>query len=162
MIIDNLYLGTGLHGTTYPMLDEMKIKRILRVTEYTYYENGTPKRFAVNHLKIPDQPSVNILQHFDTLFTFIEEGLTANEAVLVHCEQGVSRSAAFVIGFLMYFKKLSLREAILLTRKQRPIINPNNGFMRQLYQYETQLFNTNSVDSSLFVDDWGSGIMFIN
>jgi len=73
-----------------------------------------------------------------------------------------SKFSLIMLAFLMYYKKMSLCESILHVRLRRPIMNPNNGFLRQLYSYETQLFAKNSVDPSLFQDDYGSGAMFIS
>ena len=46
------------------------------------------------------------------------------------------RSAATVIAFAMKNYELSLSEVLSLTKKKRPIINPNQGFMHQLVVYE--------------------------
>jgi len=157
--LDYLYLGDCNHGMSYGSLKELNITRILRVTDCGGYDS--PENYRILHLQVADHPRCDLCKHFSEMFKFIEEGINAKEGVLVHCEQGVSRSASVVIGFLIYHKRMSLREAIVYTRSKRSIINPNNGFMRQLYGYEKELLNSNSVDESLFAEDWGSGSMFV-
>lgn len=56
--------------------------------------------------------------------------------VLVHCNAGVSRAAAIVIGFLMTSEEISLASAFSLVKNARPSVCPNAGFMEQLRIYE--------------------------
>jgi protein-tyrosine phosphatase len=76
-------------------------------------------------------------------FKYLDKAAAANQSVLVHCVQGISRSASFVIAYLMYRSlsstattspttRLSLRDALTHTRDRRSIVSPNRGFLRQL------------------------------
>ncbi|XP_069326085.1 dual specificity protein phosphatase 19 isoform X2 [Eulemur rufifrons] len=56
--------------------------------------------------------------------------------VLVHCNAGVSRAAAIVIGFLMNSEETSFTSAFSLVKNARPSICPNSGFMEQLRTYQ--------------------------
>uniref|UniRef100_A0A2I3M085 Dual specificity phosphatase 19 n=1 Tax=Papio anubis TaxID=9555 RepID=A0A2I3M085_PAPAN len=56
--------------------------------------------------------------------------------VLVHCNAGVSRAAAIVIGFLMNSEQTSFTSAFSLVKNARPSICPNSGFMEQLRIYQ--------------------------
>nr|XP_038960796.1 dual specificity protein phosphatase 19 isoform X1 [Rattus norvegicus] len=55
--------------------------------------------------------------------------------VLVHCNAGVSRAAAVVIGFLMSSEELAFTNALSLVKEARPSICLNPGFMEQLRTY---------------------------
>lgn len=55
-------------------------------------------------------------------------------------QAGVSRSASICIAFVMRAMKLRYEEAFKVVHKARPIIQPNSGFVTQLFKYETQLF----------------------
>lgn len=57
-------------------------------------------------------------------------------AILVHCRQGVSRSASFVIGYLMKKQEMTSAEALAHVRMFRPIVSPNAAFMAQLKRYD--------------------------
>lgn len=63
---------------------------------------------------------------------FLEEVAKSGGRVLVHCNAGVSRSAAVVIGYLIVHKRMSYAEAIDLVRLKRPCCRPNDGFVKQL------------------------------
>jgi atypical dual specificity phosphatase len=71
--------------------------------------------------------------------------------VLVHCNQGVSRSSAVVIAYLMKCKRLRLMDAYNYVAAIRPSIQPNFGFMEQLNQLDAQLFLTSNANNT--VDD---------
>ena len=58
---------------------------------------------------------------------------------LFNSNAGVSRSAAVVLGYLMSSNKLSLEEAMDVLRQARPCVKPNEGFLRQLQDYQKQL-----------------------
>ena len=58
-----------------------------------------------------------------------------NRTILVHCAAGVSRSASFVIAYLMGKKNMSFDEAFEHTKERRKIIRPNSGFLEQLKKY---------------------------
>ena len=48
--------------------------------------------------------------------------------MLVHCQQGVSRSASIVIAFLIKKFKVCYKDALDFVKKKRSIVNPNEGF----------------------------------
>lgn len=56
--------------------------------------------------------------------------------VLVHCNAGVSRAAAIIIGFLMNSEEISFTSAFSLVKNARPSICPNAGFVEQLCTYQ--------------------------
>ncbi|XP_038063663.1 dual specificity protein phosphatase 12-like isoform X2 [Patiria miniata] len=82
-----------------------------------------------------DMPNVDILQHFEDCFGFIDDALREGK-ILVHCMMGVSRSSTIVIGYLMHRDKITFNEAFDMVRKQHPIAEPNYGFMDLLRLFE--------------------------
>jgi protein-tyrosine phosphatase len=52
--------------------------------------------------------------------------------ILVHCHQGVSRSASVVIDYVASVKQISADEAMERIRCSRSIVQPNEAFMAQL------------------------------
>ena len=58
--------------------------------------------------------------------------------VLVHCLVGVSRSATCVLAYLMICRKMSAVDAIRTVRMRRDI-HPNDGFLQQLADLDTDL-----------------------
>jgi hypothetical protein len=56
--------------------------------------------------------------------------------VLIHCVAGVSRSASFIIAYLIRYGHMDLVRAYDHVKKRRPKIRPNQGFMTQLMDWE--------------------------
>ena len=59
--------------------------------------------------------------------------------VLVHCAQGVSRSATIVASYLMRKENMSCNDALAFIKYLRPVSGPNDGFRTQLKQLEEEL-----------------------
>ena len=56
--------------------------------------------------------------------------------MLVHCQQGISRSSSFVIAFLMKEFGMTLEQAEEHTINMRDIVCPNHTFRKDLEKYE--------------------------
>ena len=79
-------------------------------------------------------------QYWDDVYAFIKEAEQEGSAVLVHCQRGISRSAATCVAYFMRDKGWSKGEAYDHVRRCRPLIQPNPKFMRELDEYEARLF----------------------
>ncbi|OII71962.1 dual specificity catalytic domain-containing protein [Cryptosporidium andersoni] len=64
---------------------------------------------------------------------------TKNNRILVHCQEGVSRSSSIVIGYLMWKKKKSFYDMSEHVRACRSISSPNIGFTYQLLVFQKSL-----------------------
>lgn len=65
--------------------------------------------------------------------------------VLVVSMMGVSRSAILVAAYLMIFQNMTIMEALGAIRKKRPI-NPNEGFLKQLREFNENLLEERDDD----------------
>lgn len=66
------------------------------------------------------------------VFDFIEEARGVGGKVYVHCSQGISRSAALVIAYVMWRKKQSFLMSKEEIYQRREIIEPNVLFCTQV------------------------------
>lgn len=87
-------------------------------------------------LDIADSVNENIIQHFSKLRDFVDACLDKGGKVLVHSNTGISRSAALLIAYIMERYGLTYKEAFLYVQQKRFCINPNEGFVQQLKEYE--------------------------
>lgn len=80
----------------------------------------------------------SILKLIDEIITpsMAGDGERANKACLVHCAQGVSRSAAVCAAWLISRKKMSLEDSLARIRVVRSEISPNLGFLASLRALE--------------------------
>uniref|UniRef100_A0A8I3NNW6 Dual specificity protein phosphatase 19 n=1 Tax=Canis lupus familiaris TaxID=9615 RepID=A0A8I3NNW6_CANLF len=118
-------------------LDTLKKHKVTHILNVAYgVENAFLGDFIYKSISILDLPETNILSYFPECFEFIEQAKAKDGVVLVHCNAGVSRAAAIVIGFLMNSEELSFTSAFSLVKNARPSICPNAGFMEQLRTYQ--------------------------
>jgi len=51
----------------------------------------------------------------------------------------------------------TLRDIYFQVKMKRMEVMPNNGFMKQLCEYEEELSGKNTMDKDMFADPWGTG-----
>eukprot|EP00439_Symbiodinium_sp_Y106_P003792 s3033_g1.t1 len=90
-------------------------------------------------LNVLDANSEDISSLLYRTLEWMYEAIGKGGRVLVHCREGVSRSATFVIAYLMWWFNLSFEAAHERIRQVRPICNPNTGFTCQLLQLAKRL-----------------------
>jgi protein-tyrosine phosphatase len=139
-ITDNLYLSgiDALNKDTE--LKKYNIQAVICLGDIIdYHENNNYIRDIIKKkdfyfIKIDDNDQTNISKYFDSCNDFIENHSNVN--ILIHCSGGVSRSATITISYLLNkCRSATFDEIFQLVRNKRSIINPNNGFIRQLREY---------------------------
>ncbi|XP_011140781.1 serine/threonine/tyrosine-interacting protein isoform X3 [Harpegnathos saltator] len=140
-VIPGLFLGpySAASRSKLDSLLEHGITHIVCVRqdiEANFIRPNFPDKFKYLVLNIADTATENIIQHFQNVKTFIDEGLNSGGQVLVHGNAGISRSAALVLAYLMETYGLSQIQAYAIVQQRRFCINPNEGFMTQLREYE--------------------------
>jgi protein-tyrosine phosphatase len=66
------------------------------------------------------------------VFDFVERQLREGGRILIHCSQGVSRSVALAISYLMWKQGRSYDEVFAEVKAARGVANPNIGFICQV------------------------------
>ena len=66
----------------------------------------------------------------------MEDVISRGGAVFVHCMGGISRSPAVVAAYLMRYRGLDVGGAMRVVRAGNPRSCPNEGFVRQLVEWE--------------------------
>lgn len=93
--------------------------------------------------KEDDHPNRAICRFFLDSTRFIHQALTFSETtrVLVHCFAGISRSSTIGLAYAIWYRacidrvRPDVNELITEWRKARPQIDPNLGFLDQLFQW---------------------------
>ncbi|CAG0899138.1 unnamed protein product [Darwinula stevensoni] len=116
-------------------------------TDQAFYEGmGIPILFV--GVEAVDATACQIRRFFDPVAGFIDDALSRNGRVLVHCREGISRSATLVLAFLMIKRNYTVQEAVRLVRSKREII-PNEGFLQQLCDLNDALEKERRVNGRL-------------
>lgn len=95
-------------------------------------------QFSYRVIHVQDEVEEDIVAHFPKCFSFIDGALKSEAgSCLVHCAAGRSRSAAVVVGYLMWSEGLSMDDALAQVRAARPCVALNPGFVDQLRVFES-------------------------
>jgi dual specificity phosphatase 12 len=80
-----------------------------------------------NYLYIPvdDSHEQQLGKFLTPVFDFVEKN-RGRTNVLVHCYSGISRSAAFIIAYLMRKYGYTLAQALLLLRRSKRRVTPSS------------------------------------
>ena len=132
MIIDNfLYLSNYKAASNIDQLKKLNINYIINCSG-DICENVGESFINYLTLNLKDTAKENIECIFYMCIDFINKCKKENKKILVHCFQGISRSAAIVIAYLIYNNHLNVDKAFNFVQKKRKIVNPNLGFFLQL------------------------------
>eukprot|EP00494_Astrolonche_serrata_P025720 UN25981 len=110
-IMNHLYLGSRTNALDRKaMVDHLKITNIINVSgsPATLFNNPT---MGQNYLRfeVADEEDQDMIEVFEKSWGFIKNCLEKKKQnVLVHCDRGVSRSGAIVVGYIMREKKNKL------------------------------------------------------
>lgn len=133
-IIENLFISDFSSACDRDNLKSFGITHI--VTVISGVDKMYPDDFEYNIIDICDRNYAEIHNFFDECSNFIDNALKNNGKVLVHCKCGVSRSATMIGAYLISKKKFTCENAIKLMKEKRNCVNPNDGFIEQLNEYE--------------------------
>lgn len=95
-------------------------------------ENERPDFFKYLHLRLKDNSGQDLKASIKESNYFITKAFSNKGKVLIHCQQGVSRSASLMIAYLMDKRGMNYHEALGIVKGKRRIVAPNKGFEFQL------------------------------
>lgn len=167
-ITKNLFLGNWSSSIDPELLKEHNIRCIigLNTKRKTLEDLRLYKKMKITYLHVSqyDTSNVNIYRIFPITNRFIYKAVRHNKNILIHCSMGISRASTTLIAFLLWAYYLSdlynsnrkhrtdvvndvchnhrrLQNIIDYVKYFRRQVNPNQGFIRQLQVYETNLIS---------------------
>ncbi|CAF1608598.1 unnamed protein product [Rotaria sp. Silwood1] len=149
-IIDGVYIGSQDSAFNIAALNECKITHILNVA--TGIKNAFPDQFKYLNIELLDVPETNIYKVFTRTNEFIQQAVTNNGRVLIHCNAGISRSASIALAYLLGIHRMKYEDAYQLLKTTRSNIKPNDGFVQQLKQYAEEIAQSNENNAPLSDD----------
>lgn len=115
-IIDGVYLGD------FDSWNQVTVDEIINVSEYSV---AGRHNYPLSLHQDPKLTNQNMKAALQSLIKFREEGKT----VLVHCIEGVSRSAAVVLSYLINHLNMDKEAALKLLQSKRPQVNINPRYL---------------------------------
>ena len=126
-IIDNIYLGNFQSHSSFE-------GSIINLSDYDYTINDKYKLLRINISDSRDA-NENIAHYFTKCIDFIETNKDDN--ILIHCNEGVSRSVTIVLAILIKKYNYDLKNAIEYVKSKRTHPTaPKRHFLKQLKFYQ--------------------------
>ncbi|KAG7086182.1 hypothetical protein E1B28_002140 [Marasmius oreades] len=132
----SLFLGSLSAIEDPSVLRQNRISVIVQVIDAPWVPPLDEKEFSCYKIPVLDATSVDLAPYLESVCAFIEGSLRSGRGVLVHCQQGVSRSTSIVIAYLIRYKLMSYDQAFEFVLKRRPCAQPNSGFVVALREWE--------------------------
>ena len=148
-ITESIWLGSYKDSSCHDELSKMGITHILNVAKECSHDNDV-QNIIVKKFDIVDHSDSDIHSIFDEAHKFINECLESKGKILIHCQQGISRSTTVLISYLMKYGFVSLDDTKYepfgsyesvsqYVRSRRSIVSPNLGFVFTLCEFEKEL-----------------------
>lgn len=151
-ILPNLYLGACYNAENIQQLHRLDVTSIINVASEI---NLSPPSNKLDYHHIRWTHNEDNLD-FNQVIQIIYAAHKKDQVVLVHCQQGIERSATLVLAYLIYLSRCnkpftalssnliagqnwSLDHAISYVQKRAPAIRPNMNQLYQLREYEKSM-----------------------
>jgi hypothetical protein len=166
-VLEHLYLSGYPFAANKLLLETYGISHIVNMAYE--YSNTFPNSFQYLHVPAKDVTSERLGPYFHEIAAFVATAKNEGGKVLVHCQQGISRSAAAVLACMIINEHTRLASAFRLLKLVKPDVEPNPTFLRELRMLENDTFGEYCRERLTVVDqceevvpmDWKEGIAII-
>uniref|UniRef100_A0A0R3SQP6 protein-tyrosine-phosphatase n=1 Tax=Hymenolepis diminuta TaxID=6216 RepID=A0A0R3SQP6_HYMDI len=134
-VLDFLYLGNSRDARNSETLKQLGITHIINATHDlpNYIEDNNEIKYL--RVAVEDSGTADLMPYFVPVIEFIDGAIRSKGSVLVHCQEGISRSPSLVVAYIMAHSNLLLMDALTVVSYARPIICPNINFLGQLDKF---------------------------
>jgi atypical dual specificity phosphatase len=137
-ILPSLFIGGYGGAMNEILLQKYNIKTIITLNKKLKLPHSDNYKYEYYLYDMDDVPSFSIKVYFNEITDIIHDSIEKKNNVLIHCYCGVSRSVSFCIAYLIKYCNMTLVQSYEFIRTKRPIIEPNDGFIKQLQIYYKQ------------------------
>lgn len=132
-IVDRLWLGSCAASHDETFLRDANISLVISVAP----SSECAHQPFVNSIRLDllDDGRHSIAPFLPMLVREIDAALAANRSVLAHCRQGISRSPAVILAYLMLSRRMTLRAALSLVKAKRDVL-PRFQLFEELMEIE--------------------------
>ncbi|BDA50988.1 Protein-tyrosine-phosphatase MKP1 [Coccomyxa sp. Obi] len=134
-VADGIFLGSDVVARNRETLRAAGVTHVINCVGFLYPAYFKDElTYLVLYLQ--DTPAEDITSVLYDVFDFIEAARSSGGHVLLHCSQGVSRSATLAIAYLMWKRSRPFDEVLTSVKAIRGVANPNIGFTCQLLNWQ--------------------------
>lgn len=147
LILPGLLLGSQDVAHDKSSLESYGITHILNLD--SEIENKFEDDYNYKNVNMQDKPDYDLNKVLEDCFEFIDDGRHYGN-VFIHCSGtiGLSRSTTLCIAYLMSKENQKFDEAFNNVKEVRSFVKPNEGFIKQLKEYEVKLRGAQEVKES--------------
>ena len=130
-IIDGVYLSNLESAYDISLIKKHNIKMVIRLSDDKFNPNIYDNSIRFYNIELED----NIFSDDEMIKIAKKVFITINSFdnnILIHCNQGQSRSVSIIIYYLMKQYKYTYDEAFELIKNKKSDIRPNPAFERRL------------------------------
>lgn len=128
-----IYLGSYEHPLTNSLeFQKIGIDVVINCAKEIKYSNPENTKYRIEHFSIIDGNSISFLDNIDEANDKIHKYLTEGKNIYIHCDEGISRSPAILIFYLIMNKRFNYDDAYDLLKQIRPIIDIDPEFESSL------------------------------
>jgi predicted protein tyrosine phosphatase len=116
----------------------LKKHRVTAIVNITKTKYSPPRKIGhYRQVNIDDTAGPGVGKYFEAVVDFIDRCRAAGNVILVHCEYGISRSVAFIMAYLMKYRKMDALKALKAIKGCRPLAmaQPNPEFLKALLEW---------------------------
>ena len=152
LIRQHLLLGSIFDAQDASLLSDQRVGHVLYIGLLNAPRPGHDLTCGTSKLNVDDDVGEDLALHFHDTVTEIAEILdrlqTSDKRLLVHCEYGISRSAAVVVAYLMAHENIGAKAALLSVRDLRPLAfsMPDPAFFAALIAWQNRLSANWTID----------------
>jgi Dual specificity phosphatase, catalytic domain len=157
VVMDEVYISDGVIARQPAAVAALGIGAVVNVTEEDHsalFEEFAPG-VRYFHVCVADRASTQ--WDMAPILAFMRRNVEEGRRVLVHCEEGKSRSATVVLAFLLEEKQWPLLFALIALFAARTVCSPLNPFVAFLIDRERVLRGETSLCEEDFADTYGFG-----
>ncbi len=131
-INNNIYLGSYEHPVANkPEFQKLEIDAIVNCAFEIDYPEDTPYKVYKYPFEDDDYKST-LLDYIDDAASTINEYVSKNKKIYVHCARGMSRSPAVLVYYFMQYCGYTFYDALDYIASVRPFIEINPIFLNEL------------------------------
>lgn len=135
-IIPFLYLGDTMNAKNSHELSKLNIDTIINMTHEV--KNFYPEKYNYINYAWRDSLNYHIINDLDEICDKINDLISQNKNILVHCKMGLSRSVAVILAYLIKYEHMSYYEAYEYVEFKKNTICPNDTFISDLKCFHEQ------------------------
>jgi protein-tyrosine phosphatase len=139
-VIDSMYISGYPFATSLSRLQDTGITHVVNMA----YECSDffPSDFTYLHIAAKDTLSERLGSSFQDIASFVADAIALGGRTLVHCQEGISRSATAVLACLIINGRMDLFAAFDLLKHAKSDVEPNVTFLKELRRLEFDTFGT--------------------